>query len=242
MTVLLPNTNFKKADDSVKHRLIASISAVEKQGKTHFALTAPGPIALFDFDNGLEGVLHKFSKKKEIMVSEYKIGNAQTQETYIPVWDRFKREFLATMRPGNGVRTVIVDTATEAWELIRLARFGKLDQVLPRYYGPLNAEFKELIRIAYTSDKNLLLLHKMKAEYINDKSTGKMTRAGWGDTGYFVQVNLELWRDPDDGFTALVRDCRQNSELLDLQLVGDMNSFPSLAMLVFPDSKEGEWL
>ena len=63
------------------------------------------------------------------------------------------------------VRTISVDTATELWELLRMARFGKLTQVMPYQYGPVNAEFRSLIRMAYASDKNLILLHKMRKVY-----------------------------------------------------------------------------
>lgn len=240
-TVNLQGTGFKLADDSVKHRLIASLASLEKQGKTHFALTAPGPLAVFDFDNGLEGVLNKFAKRKTIYVSEYKLGNSCDLNTYLANLDKFKREFLATMKPGNGIRSVLVDTATEMWELMRMARFGKLTQVLPHNYGPVNAEFRELIRVAYTSDKNLLLLHKMKPEYVNDKSTGKVLRAGFGEIGFLVQVNIELRRDAELDFTSTVKDCRQNEGIAGLELVGDMNNFPSLAQLVFPESNEEEW-
>ena len=63
------------SDDDLPQRVIANIEGGQKTGKDHFALTAPGPIVLFNFDCGLEGVIEKFrrgfpgSKPKRIIVA-----------------------------------------------------------------------------------------------------------------------------------------------------------------------------
>ena len=159
----LSGTGFKEADPSIKKRLLVAVEALEKEGKTHFALTAPGPIAVFDFDTGMEGVVHKFARQKKIYVSDYRrLGNVMTNtpDNWILLWEKFKREYIATMEAPE-IRTVVMDTATEVWELLRMARFGKLTQVMPYHYGPVNAEYRELLRKAYSTEKNLILLHKM---------------------------------------------------------------------------------
>ena len=64
---------FRKAGaDAIRHRLIISVDGHEKQGKSHFALTAPQPIALFDVDTGLEGVVEKFEHTKGIYQNTYR--------------------------------------------------------------------------------------------------------------------------------------------------------------------------
>ena len=50
----------KKLD---RTRLIVSVEGLEKRGKTHFAMTAPPPIAYFDMDIGAEGVVNKFEDR-----------------------------------------------------------------------------------------------------------------------------------------------------------------------------------
>ena len=50
-----------KATSAMKYlRLVVRVGGLEKEGKTHFALTAPGPIGAIDMDRGMEGVVEKF--------------------------------------------------------------------------------------------------------------------------------------------------------------------------------------
>ncbi len=226
-------------------RLIMAVGGREKQGKTHFALTAPGPIAYFDLDIGTEGVVNKFiAGGKKIAHNDFNyhsIKSARGQSgpvdvaKYAEMWERLRADFVAVL-DTTGIRTVIVDTATEVWELLRLARFGKLSQVMPHQYGPVNAEYRELLRLAYQSDKNVVLLHKMKAEYVNDKRTGGYERAGFSDTGFMVQVNVRCWRrlngDGQLAFGLTVDDCRQNADVAGLELEQPMCDWDTLSGMI----------
>lgn len=125
-----------------------------------------------------------------------------------------------------------------------MARFGRLTQVMPYQYGPVNSEYRALIREAYGYNKNLILLHKMKPQYVNDKRTADYDRAGFGDTGFLVQVNTRVYRySPEDGgdFAIYVEDCRQEPDMVGEELVGPMCSFPFLAGMVLPDIDPKEW-
>ena len=118
---------FKKVSSEIKPRLIASVSGKEKHGKTSFALSAPGPIIYFNLDFGQEGVIDKYSGDKDIYEKEYKFTRLETADRYVTLWTGFVTDFRAALQ--SKARTIIIDTATEAWELVRLARFGKLAQV-----------------------------------------------------------------------------------------------------------------
>lgn len=226
-------------------RLIVSVSGREKSGKTHFALTAPGPIAYFDTDVGTEGVIEKFvAAGKVIYHNGYdyhelqdmrkKVVGPVDPEPYIRMWEGMKSDYVQVM--DSKVRTVVMDTGTEIWELLRLARFGKLSQVMPHHYGPVNAEYRQLLRLAYLSDKNLILLHKVKAEYVQEKRTGNWERAGFGDTGFMVQTNIRCWRRKnDDGllkFGITIEDCRQSAECAGLELEEPLCDFSTVAAMI----------
>lgn len=231
---------FDKANDKVKHRLIMSINGLEKQGKTHFALTAPGPVAYLDFDMGSEGVLHKFTGDKDILVSTHDIPKDPSTDggfNYDKAWKKFYNSFKKALEHPQ-VRSVVVDTGTEMWELLRMARFGKLTQVKPHHYGPVNAEMQELIRMAYELDKNLILIHKMKQQYVDDKFNGKYEAAGFKNTPFLVQINAETSFE-DGVFTLRVVDCRHDMGLAGMELEGC--DFPTLAQFVFPDSDPDTW-
>jgi hypothetical protein len=244
---------FTEASTEEKLRLILNVEGQEKEGKTHFALTAPGPIALIDMDIGLEGVVSKFTKQKKVYVASFNYHEATSPDEWEKMWLKMKQAFMDSLT-SKTIRTLICDTATEMWELLRMARFGKLAQVKPHHYAPVNAEFRDLLRKSYDSDKNLILIHKQKKEYVDEKWTGNMERAGFSDIGYAVQANIISWRvtaldetygkgreDEFKGFGITVRDCRQASELAGTELLEPLNTFPVFASQVFPESEERDW-
>ena len=213
-------------------RLIVSIAGLQKHGKTNFALTAPGPIAFFDLDIGTEGVVGKFASDKEIFVSQYDYRTLKGPDpsAALAAWERMKADFVAMIN-NKDVATVVIDTATEMWALCRMARLGKLTQVMPHNYGPVNAEFRDLLRLSYMCGKNFILTHTMKAEYVNDKKTGGVERAGFSDIGFLVQCNLLSWRFEGE-FGVTVQDCRQAPNVAGMELTGEMCNFDFLKSIV----------
>jgi len=239
---------YTKAVKSKLRRIILNVEGQEKEGKTHFALTAPGPIALIDMDTGLESVVDKFVKGKDIWIKSYNWQDATDQGEWVEMWESSKASYLDAVK-SKEVRTIVVDTATEWYEMVRLARFGKLNKVamvdgkaVPLPWGPVNTEFRDLIKKVYESDKNLVLVHKLKKEYIKDTWTGDYERAGYGDMQYIVQMNIRVWRSDEGAWGITIRDCRQNAELVRQEITDPMpTTFAFLASQVFLDTKEEDW-
>lgn len=252
---------FQKADTTIHPRLVIAVDGMEKCGKTHFALTAPGPIALFDEDIGTEGVVAKFAGKKDIWHMPFSVPDnyKAAEQMLIKVTKAYKEALQVA-------RTVVIDTASGLWELVRMARFGKLTQIKGHHYGPVNAEFRALIREdAMRSKANVILLHKMKKQYVQDKKSGdgnwngKYERTGFGETGYLVQANLRVYRDPatvqfiedDEGeeqeerkpgaFHIKVNDSRHNEKAQGMVFDGFMCTFPIIAMALQPESTAADW-
>lgn len=238
-----------------KRRLVASISGLDKSGKTNFALTAPGPIAYANYDTGLEGVIHKFESNKQVYRNDYRVvvppgaGVQQVAEVGNEVWERYKKDMRAAWK-SDVIRSTVVDPESETWELIRIARFGKLTQVMPHHYGPVNAEYRNFINEVYDTDKNLILLGRLKEEWENQvvngkevgKKTGKLERVGMKDIPYIVQVNAIAHHDSETRqFSIEIVNCRQNPDLCGFVLPQELCTFQQLAMLVYPDSTEEEW-
>lgn len=250
---LNPNPNRRR-------RMIVSIGGWDKCGKTHIALTAPGPIAYANFDTGLEGVINKFrAAGKKVYTSDYRVvvpagADAQTVANKAgEVWTRLNSDMRAAWASPL-IRSTVIDTESETWELMRLAAFGKLTQVMPHHYGPVNGAYRNFLNEVYDSDKNLILLGRMKEEWdskvgANGKEisfkTGRHERVGFKDVQYLVQVNCMARYDPmqaeGNRFTLEIINCRQNSGLAGTILPESMCNFKDLAMLVYPDSTEQEW-
>lgn len=257
----LGGIEFRPLSDSdvFKPRLIISASAKQKVGKTHFGLTMPDPIAYFQFENGLEGVGSKpeFRRKKIDKVafdwtrptaankgSDRVIGQAQRAS------DKFQVHWSHAI---DNYRSVIMDTATHIWEMFRIAKFGKLGEVMPHHYAPVNAEFRSFIDQAMASSVNLLLIHRVKEEYRDNKATGRMVRDGYKGAEYDAQVCIGMDRDfgpndtdpykpPTGPFYFQVYDCRQNPDLVGQTFVQPDNTFMDLAVAVYPDQDPKVWL
>lgn len=240
---------FESPSLTLTPRLIMSLCGLEKTGKTHLALSAPAPISYLSLDFGDEGVIEKFvARKKQIFKAEFKMpaarGNSKAREAMKDqaesVWEDFKSKFLFSLL---NARTVIVDTETEAWELIRLARFGKIDQVKPIHYGPVNREYKEvLIKASYEANANVIFLQRLKKEWLNDKATGNYEQAGYSGIPFDVQVNARTFVDENGRFALYIDNCRQNATLRGVVLPQDECEFWILANRVMPELPPNVWM
>lgn len=247
---------FKLASQTAHPRLIVALDGMEKEGKTHFAMTAPGPIAYQGMDIGTEGVVDKFLGHKEVHIAEYgyKVAKGDTPAQVIdkvsPVVDKFLTDYRDIMIPGltsGKIKTGIWDTGSDLWAFLRLARLGKLTQVMPHNYVQVNSEYQQLIREVYETKGNLIILHKLKAEWKDNAAgkgskTGNYERDGFQGTGFLVQVNATAWREkPNGDFHITVRDCRQNPAIAGLDLAGEMATFPFLGTFVYPETTLQDW-
>jgi hypothetical protein len=259
----ISGTSFKALkEQEAPRRLIIGLDALERKGKTHFALTAPGPIAYLQMDPGGDDVLPKAKKlfpKKEFVHTKYYVdikpsdAADRVKVTGIAnaIWSKTVQDFELIL-PALGRGTLVVDTASEWFTCLKLARFGKLTQVMPEDYAPVHSEYKRLLRMVYQSQANVIFLHKLKAEYdrpageANKKGSGKKTgnliRDGYSGTGYEMQINARADKEEDGTFIIRVTDCRQNPDLDGQEIpVGEMTGFADLATYVYPDTKVKDW-
>lgn len=225
--------------------MIISVCGEEKAGKNYFGFTFPAPIYVHSFDIGLEGTIDQFVANKEIYVAEYELevqpGMAtptEVADSASKLWDNFVSNYKDSLASA-GQGTVICDTDTEVYELLRLARFGKLTQVMPHHYGPVNVEFRDIIRSAYDHKANLFLIGRLGDEWLNDASgkgnkTGQRIRKGFGDLPYLTQINALCERVDQDGggstFQTVIESCRFNPEC-NGATVG--NDYDALRLAVF---------
>lgn len=246
----LKSMGFNTAPDKPKPRLIVGIDGREGHGKTELALSAPGPMGYQSVDIGTEGVIEKHVKAgKEIFIKEY-YSPLEGGDLSDPVvlkriqikaeefMDSFTNDYKALL--SAQVRTVVWDTASEVWQIMRIARFGKLEKVLPIHYGPVNAEYLSLVKLAYNSNTNLILIHKSKAIWVNNDRTDDFERSGMSETGYLVQVDVNVYKD-DDGFHAFITKCRANDPLTGEDYPEPMNKFPYIAAEIYPDTEMEDW-
>lgn len=183
MTVLEKH-GLKLAKPEVTTRLLMALGGKPDCGKTHFAFTAPGPIAYFMGDGaGDEGLIEKFPGKK-IYRMDVSIPARTARDPQMwgkeseRVWRKFTSAYLDVLYSGE-VRTIVWDTGTVFYELARFAHNGRLTGVVSREYGEVNYDFKTLFNAAAQQEKvNLITLWGVKEDYKGDKATGQMKLAG----------------------------------------------------------------
>ena len=245
-------SNFRLVDATIRRRMVMSIEGDYGTGKTDLALTAPPPIAFFKFDLNADHTLAKWAATKTIYKCEYDIpepDDPKAKELATGLWTKFTSDYHRAIQSPK-IRSIVWDTASEVWEQCRLAAFGKLTNVMPHHYVETNNKFRRLIREAYESDTNLIMIHRLKDEWQNyigtdgkekGRKTGRKERAGFSDIAFACAVMVQTVFNPEDSdspFQARVLKCTQTPQLTGrvYTQIGDirMNSFPVLASDVFP--------
>ena len=211
---------------AVPRRLVCSIEGLDKTGKSHLAMSAPGPIAYIDLDIGTEGVVQKCEKEYLLYKVEQpkQLGSsAELMDKFKDVWSDVQTQIASALKLGEG--TLVIDTFTEVYDICRLSHFGKMAQVEPHRYGVCYADMREIIRLANASKMNVILLHRMGLDF----KTGELTFQGWKQVPSEVQAVLRTQRsDTDMGpvFSAEVRTCRHKPELMGKVLVAGQSQGP----------------
>jgi len=248
------------------YRDIACISGEVGAGKTHYCLTAPDPIVVFNIDRGLEGVVEKEEfEEKEIYqhVIDWSPGGLEESDLEIRAVE-LRNEFQEKIKDAvTWARTIVVDTESRLWQLYRYARFGGPNSGNLKDYDRLNQEFEDFINlIKGVKGVNLFLIRSMKDKWGQSgpvsKTTGKksMAKEGREVWGYehlpgLVMTELNFRLDEDVAIDEANEDtnyryvidvgkCRHNLKLQHTTVT--RMSFPNFGRLMVPGSKAKDWL
>ncbi len=246
-----PLKGAEEITESGLRRLIVRIGGREKQGKSTWSLTAPVPIAYHDLNNRSEHVLDRFVGRGVYKYTYDKLL-ASEQAEWAYQWNQFKKDFMEAVGHPE-IRTIVIDSETDLWELRRLAEFGR-NPAMPEKYGALNKDIRNIYDTVIGTDKNLVVISEMKKRYIKKivkvkgyerelgDWDGTYETAGWSNTGAKVEVNLEVCFDPKEKiFSTSVINCGVNAMLAGRVYEGAESNFPFLAAEVFPDTSPDYW-
>lgn len=179
----LSSESFVDIEDSDgPKRAIVNVEALQKRGKTDFCLrTLPGPIVVFNFDQGLDWVVEKFVKKgKRIIVAgayrpkgakypsyhfarpvpqkaELRKGTEylkRVKNLALPIWEKFIEDYDDFMK--SKARTGVIDTGGACFQLGKFAFHGMTGKVSSEQdpYGQKGGEMKSLFQGLITDAKN----------------------------------------------------------------------------------------
>lgn len=198
-----------------KRRLIMTLFGGQKSGKTHFALTAPGPIVYFALEPGLEGVVEQFNKTKKIYIGGVvdKNGNypsyvfakpapkgdrkgaeylEHVRNAAAPVWEKLMTDWTNALK--SDARTLVMDTASAAYDLGRFAYLGMAGKAAPKDdpYGIKSSAVKTLMRglvsDTFSCDKNVIFIAREKEVWKDGEPSGEFKSDGWEGLPYECSV------------------------------------------------------
>jgi hypothetical protein len=245
-----------------RKNVVLAVCGQEKSGKSHFALSAPGPIAIMNIDIGLDGVACKFQDAKPLLQCiiniPQQIGKRNPEvvkAAALKSMAKFYTNYELALK-SKSVRTIVIDNSTSLWEIMLLSHFGKTVQI-PQHLRTLpNLEMAELVRrplVDRDCDKNVIHLLQMRKEYKADNWTGKFEWAGYNKMGYLVQTLLQTERDKVNDFWLRVLDSRHRPELNGVAWrmgsprednpldCGPFSPFAYVAAEIFEDTSPTDW-
>jgi len=237
----------------VRRVALTEIYGDTNTGKTTLALSAPGPIAFLHAAEKVDGVIQDFARQKKIRVHNFNgTFTGRPEDIARAAMEVWKGLVAAWDDAWGWARTIVVDTHTEAWELIRIAYFGgyKPEKGRPdANYGPVNAEWRSLFKKFRAQDRcNLIVIGQTKDEYkvaskgIDNKlgeRTGKTIRAGQREVPYFADVVLRMSREGND-FVATVEKGWFHAELEGTPFINEDARYANI-MGFLTQTREGEW-
>lgn len=200
-----------------KRGIFVLIDGEEGTGKSSLALTIGrvGEVAYGDIDQSLDRAKRpampkgKRFKARRISVRYGGSTNPATvMKVCLPAWKTLRRSMFEASK--TFAAACIVDTGSEAWELLRLAMFGTTTPrgVTKALYGPVNSEFRNFVRTIHrTNLKHLVFVNQVKDEYDKDEKTGRKERVGHKEIGYMADIAIKTYKK-DGEFRGKVTMCK----------------------------------
>ena len=207
-----------------------------KSGKTHFALTFPEPIALFSFDRGADFVVRRFPSKA-IEVFHF---NPPVQMSYPPapfaeaLWAKFLKEYRATVE-GRKFKTIVLDTGTVLWEIIRWAYTEEESrtQIRARDYGEPNARMSWCLLYPVDLGHYVVTTQYLKDKYVDDKATGEEILDGFKRTEGLVDITIRSTAQGKALPTLTIKSSRFGPELNEM-VVQDYQNLNDFVLSTLP--------
>jgi hypothetical protein len=203
----------------------------------------------------IPGIIEKYAREKKAAKQRFSViklgekGKAINRTDLIRVMTARIEKAKAALDDAMGwARTIVIDTHTDLWEILRLARFGTLTPsgVVSALYGPVNAEWNSIFD-PFREDPpcNLIAIGKTGEQYRNDKPTGIMEAKGQKDFVYKADVRVRTIKTQKKGeppvFKAVLHKAWMNAQYEGMEFENEDANFANIMGFVTEvDSSEWE--
>ena len=215
---------FKKAGEiQQKKGLKIGIYGPTSTGKTHFAMTAPGPVFIIDTELGSASIAKRF-EGKDINISE--IFSESDDEIWerddVESYEKIKQAINAVYR-NTKEGTIVVDSGTDLWSLCQSYSKVKIFKLRPEDrlkfqfdWGKINNIYLQMITKLLATPHNLVFTGRNKEIYNGTTPSGQFEASWQGKTEYFLDVIIEnkvIMKAGKATFLSEIIKCRPNGEL-----------------------------
>lgn len=246
--------NWDKFDTPIGERLslLAASEGEAGTGKTHFWMTAPGPIWVAAFDAwGTRRIDPAILKGKDIRIARYPFDptsfktQADMQRAATILWNTFIADYLLALKKA---RTIIWDREDMVYKVQRYSLLGGT-KAAPKEYEDLYTEYVGLIQAANQAGVNLGLLRGYKDKWISKfdtqkqkmvgHNTGDRVPEGMGKVPDHVDITLHhRWDDASRSYMVrlgkFTNKEERGKEYPDL-------TFTDMALLAYPETTLEDW-
>lgn len=239
----------------MRHCVFMEIYGDTGSGRTTLALTAPGPIAFIHAAEKIDGIIQPAARLGKIggivnFGGSFRGTDADISAQAMKVWKDLE---LAWADALKWARTIVLDTHTEAWELIRLAYFGDLKPASGRVesnWGPVNARWRSMFKSFRMQDScNVVIIGQTKEEYTKGaktaagkegmgQRTGRTIRAGQKEIDFMADVILRTSRGKDGSFISTVEKGWFNADSEGLEFQDTMSEFNTVMNIITMEDSE----
>lgn len=241
-----------------RKRLILSLWGGQKVGKTHFANTFPEPIYNINLDMGTEGVVEKFVRAgRAVFETIIPMGGQRDSAEWTDLLDLFDERYrTALIEANNHSGTVVVDTATQLWNIVQVvkiaqARDERMAAVKPRRnetleaaqdrvsrmgmldYALANATMGGYLRMAHHhTNASAVFISRAREEFgQGGQRTGNLEYHGFAEMPAIAQMQIMMYRHPVTGVhSGRIDVCRDNASIENMLLEGP--DFPKLKSIL----------
>jgi len=259
---------FEDAPSSFTSRSVCmGIYGPTDSGRTTLAFTAPGPIAYCHTLEKKDGLVERVKRGgkdvKLCAIDGNFAGNRdQVQLAANAAFTRLEKAVLDALK---WARTIIFDTDKELWTICQLARLGTMTRESKSeddkrkgqlIYQEINARWMTLLKQYRRNAEsprngvgtNLILISPETSEYKvrpGDKAasdTGKKVRDTQKQVPAFCDVTIRTSKVKmlETTFKGVIEKPWFNNEVRDLELEGELLSFPAIMELI-TEVDAGEW-
>lgn len=202
-----------------------------KEGKTHFALSAPQPVYLIDLDFGSVPLLATTFKDQEIYRVGYRVNETLDPSSSRDMLIQLHSDYAAALADlrERGQGTIVIDTLTHLTQLIQTVKLAEVMdkrmeaakkkggvanpddiKIFPFDYAAANQYTSSFLRRAMEIPGiNAVFTAQGKAEY-NEKGqpTGKIEYAGYKEAPYALDATIRLGTTGGGAHIGRIEYCR----------------------------------